>query len=455
MANDFSPFVPQWWANETLAILEENMVALGLVHRDFEPMFQQYGDVVNTRRPSEFKGVRKAKTDNITVQDASATNLQVKLDQHIHVSFQVNDLDQRSSMVDLIQTYVRPAGLALARSADRVVIGQYPRFLPNAVGQLQGGTATGGYMLRNLANLKVKLDQQKAYEDGRNLIFSPLTEGLFLGSPESYKVNEAGNAGERTAGQIGRIMSFRTFGAQNMADVLLNPTGTTKTAAVNGAVVAGATSVPTDGWAAGTDIAVGDWILVNGWPTKVTVVTGTYANSTTVMTLTVAYALPQGAADNAVVTAFKPVLVNLVAGYATGWNKGIEFDGTGTGYEPLVGQGVDIGGKVYTVIDKPTSTTLLLDRSLETDVANNDKIQPIPNGSYSFAFHRNAITAAVRPLAPVPSGTGARSATINYNGLTVRATMGYDMVGQNMIVTLDFLMGVQVLDTNLGAVLLA
>lgn len=453
--NDFTPFVPQWWANETLAILEENMVALGLVHRDFEPMFQQHGDIVNTRRPSEFKGLRKTKTDNITIQDATAENVQVKLDQHIHVSFQVNDLDQSYSMKDLIATYIAPAGLALARAADRVVLGQYPRFLPNAVGQLQGGSTTGAYMLRNLANLKVKMDQNKAYEEGRNLIFSPLTEGLFLGSGESHKVNESGNASERTRGIIGRIMNFRTYGAQNMADIVLNPTGVTKTVVVKGAVVAGSTTIVTDGWAAGTDVAVGDWILVNGWPTRVTNVAGSFVDATTEMTLTVSYALPQGASNDALVVAYKPVLANLVAGYAAGWNKEIEFDGTGTGYEPQIGQAVQIGSAVYVVIDKPSATSLLLDRSLEAAIVNNDPIQPLPHGSFSFAFHRNALTAAIRPLAPVPSGTGARSATVNYNNLTVRATMGYDMLSQNMIVTLDFLMGIQVLDSDLGALLLA
>jgi len=455
MANDFSPFVPQWWANETLAILEENMIALGLVHRDFEPMFQQYGDVVNTRRPSEFIAVRKAKTDNITVQDASATNVQVKLDQHIHVSFEVNDLDQRSSMVDLIATYVKPAGLALARAADRVVLGQYPRFLPNVVGKLLGGSGGGGYMLQKMAGLKTKLDQQKAYEDGRNLVLSPLSESYFLGDPASYHVNEAGNANERTRGMIGRVMNFGTYGAQNMADVLLNPTGVTKTVVVKGNALVGATSLPTDGWAAGTDIAAGDWVLVNGMPNRVESVSGTFVDGTSTMTLTLKYGLVNGAVDNDNVIGYKPVLANNAAGYAIGWNKAIEFDGTGSGYEPQVGQAIQIGSYVYTVIGKSTATSLSLDRSLEGAISDNDKIQPLPHGSYNFAFHRNAVTAAIRPLPPVPAGTGAKSSTVNYNGLTVRATMGYDMNSQNMIVTLDFLMGIQVLDTNLGAVLLA
>lgn len=454
-ANDFSAFVPEWWANESLAILEENIVVANLVHRDFENQFQKGGDIVNTRRPAEFTALRKTKADNITIQDATAENVQVALDQHIHVSFQVNDLDERSSMVNLIDTYVKPAGLALARAADRVILGQYPRFISNGVGGLGLGSSDSGWVLKNLAKLKVKMDTNKAYEDGRNLIFSPLTESLFLGSGEVHKVNEAGSSAARINGSIGRTMGFELFSCQNMADVLLNPTGTTKTGATVGAALVGATSVITDGWGAATDFAAGRWLLINGQPNRIESTSGTWIDATTDITLTLKYPLYAGTADNDVVLVYAPVLVNEAAGYAAGYNKGITFDGTGTGYEPQVGQSVQIGSAVYTVIAKPTSTTLLLDRSLEALVADDASIYPLPHGSYSFAFHRNAVTAAIRPLAPVPAGTGARSATVSYNGLTVRATMGYDMLGQNMIVTLDFLMGVQVLDTDLGAVLLA
>ncbi|MEX0827859.1 MAG: hypothetical protein WD005_02800, partial [Haliea sp.] len=48
---DNDAFVPEVWAQEGLAILEENMVAANLVHRDFENQIASFGDVVNTRRP--------------------------------------------------------------------------------------------------------------------------------------------------------------------------------------------------------------------------------------------------------------------------------------------------------------------------------------------------------------------------------------------------------------------
>lgn len=44
-----SAYIPELWANESLAILEENMVIGNLVHRDFENVIANFGDTVNTR----------------------------------------------------------------------------------------------------------------------------------------------------------------------------------------------------------------------------------------------------------------------------------------------------------------------------------------------------------------------------------------------------------------------
>src|SRR5262245_8124150 len=86
--DDFpTAFIPQLWANESIAILEESMVIGNLVHRDFENVIASYGDTVNTRRPGEFKAKRKTAADNVTVQQNTATNVPVVLNQHLHTSF--------------------------------------------------------------------------------------------------------------------------------------------------------------------------------------------------------------------------------------------------------------------------------------------------------------------------------------------------------------------------------
>ncbi len=90
-ANDNSAFVPQLWANEGLAILEETMVLGNLVYRDFDNVIAKYGDVVNTRKPRTFTAYRKTDADSVTIQDATSDNIPVPLDQHIHTSFMIKD----------------------------------------------------------------------------------------------------------------------------------------------------------------------------------------------------------------------------------------------------------------------------------------------------------------------------------------------------------------------------
>ena len=59
--NDLAAFIPQLWAQEGLQMLEGNLVMANMVHRDFEDQIAKFGDVVNTRRPGEFK-IRRSRT---------------------------------------------------------------------------------------------------------------------------------------------------------------------------------------------------------------------------------------------------------------------------------------------------------------------------------------------------------------------------------------------------------
>jgi len=68
MANSLDAFIPELWANESVAILVENMVVANLIHRDFSPLVANFGDVVNTRKPAEFTAKRKVDTDDVTVR---------------------------------------------------------------------------------------------------------------------------------------------------------------------------------------------------------------------------------------------------------------------------------------------------------------------------------------------------------------------------------------------------
>jgi hypothetical protein len=166
--------------------------------------------------------------------------------------------------------------------------------------------------------------------------------------------------------------------------------------------------------------------------------------------------------NDAVITRYAPGAVNYGSGYAVGYAKEITVNGFTVA--PQVGQFVTFGvstssvaatNPVYTIIGVTSTTGITLDRPLEVALANADKVNIGPPGNYNLAFHRNAIALVCRPLALPPAGTGARAAAVNYNGLGVRACITYDGKAQGTRVTLDLLCGIKVLDTDLGAILMA
>ena len=50
-ANDLIAFVPEFWANESIRILENNMVMPNLIHQDFSNIVARAGQTVHTRQP--------------------------------------------------------------------------------------------------------------------------------------------------------------------------------------------------------------------------------------------------------------------------------------------------------------------------------------------------------------------------------------------------------------------
>lgn len=452
-ANDVDAYIPEFWANESLAILEENMVMAQLVHRDFEPVVQSYGDVVNTRRPGEFKAYRKLPSDNVTIQDATATNVQVPLNQQLHVSFMIRDGEESKSFKDLVTEYMAPAMLAQARAVDQLLLGQAYQFLGNSYGALGGLSSSNA--IDYVTGVRNKMNIRKAYVDGRNLVLTPTSETAFLNNAAFTAANQVGDDGTALReASLGRKLGFDIFMCQNAPSVAVG--NSTLAGAINlGAGYAAGTTVMTvDGFTGA--VTTGNWLTIAGdkTPQRITAHTETLGNTTSI---TVSPGLRAAVADNAVVTTYTAGQVDQSVsptGYAAAWAKPIVYD-TFT-VDPQVGQMVAFGTAtdVYSIIQVDTTAkTILLDRPLAAAIADNALINVGPPGDYNLAFHRNAMSLVVRPLALPRPGIGARAAVVNMGGLSMRATITYNGEKQGTLVTLDMLLGVAILDTNLGAVM--
>ncbi len=453
-SNSLDAWVPEVWAAETLMITEANMVIGLLVHTDFKDEVQDFGDVVNTRLPATFTAERKGVNDDVTIQDASATNVAVPLDQHFHTSFLIRDGQESLSFKDLVKEYLNPAALSLAEAIDKVLLGQVYQFAENAVGVL--GTFDSTVAKARILDTRQKLNENLCPVSGRNLILTSTTETEILKLDLFISADKIGDEGTAMReASLGRKLGFDMYMCQNASSVTV-AAGTGNADELAGDVVAGATTLTLD--AAVLNNGQYFWLEDDEQPLRVASGGGT----TTVVTDRVLKADVTAAASNLFEVTEGDVDLAGHAGvtaYGAGYDKRIKVDGTGT---PHVGQLVAFSTAAsaaavdgeYSIIAIPATGYIVLDRPLDNAIGNNYIVNYGPRGEYNFAFHRNALALITRPLALPKEGTGALSGVSSFNDLSLRVTITYDGTKQGHLVTVDMLAGVKVLDVNLGAVML-
>jgi hypothetical protein len=457
--NSLDAYIPELWAQESVAILVENMVVANLVHTDFSSEVANFGDLVHTRKPAEFTAQRKETNDDVTVQDASATDIQVPLDQHLHTTFRIRDGEETKSFKYLRDTYLQPAILSIAQALDKILLGAGHEFYTNAEGIANGLTTTN--IIANIIQTRKRMNINKAYEDGRNLILTPDTEAIALQTSTFHEADKVGDEGTAMReASLGRKFQFNTFMCQNAPDPVGNPINASTPLVDNAAGYAvGATLIHVD--TAGSALKVGHYFTRGGVVHHITAL-GTL--STEDIDVTFTPGLRTAVADDEELVVGGEGLVNNTGGYAAGYSKELVVDGI-TGRIPVgsmmsfatTGTPNVLLAGTYSVIEESESggntIGLTLNKPLETAVAEDDEIHFAPPVKHNFAFHRNALALVSRPLAPAPAGL-ALSSVASANGVGVRVTITYDGVKQGVLVTVDLLCGIKQLEVNLGALLI-
>ncbi len=459
-ANDIDAYIPEVWAQESLMLLWQKMVMTRLVHRDFSSQVQSFGDVVNTRRPAKFKAKRKTNSQDVTVQNATATNVPVPLDQHLHTSFVIKDGEASKSFKDLVDEYLEPAVKSLAIACDQIVAYELYNFLPNMVGNLATPVAK-----TTIIAAREFMNALKAPDDGRNLVVGSTTEGALLNIADFTTADKIGDDGSTLrSGSMGRRFGFDIVMSQTMPSIPdPGSSAVDITYLINGAHAAGSTTLVVK--TGSSTRTLGTILRIAGDDTPQLLVSSSGATN-----MVISPGLKSAVVDNAIVTMYKFGQVDqsltTVEWGATGYPAGTNIDIITDTYPvaPVLGQMIVAdaattlaGANKYGLIDAPSSPSITLNtfnRSLAAALADNAKLFPGPHGEYNFAFHKNAISFVSRPLAMPREGLGARSAIADANGVGVRVTMSYNGTSQGTLVTIDILCGVKKLDSDLGVVVL-
>lgn len=460
MANSLTAYNPQWWANESVALLVENLVASQLVHTNFKNEIARSGDIVNTRVPAEFTAVRKVDSDSITDQDASATNIAVPLDQHWHTAFILKDGELSKSFKDLRTEFLEPAITSLAQAMDKVIHGQVYQFIGNTEGKCGdwSSTTAKGYILD--AHRRMNINKVPVGR-GRNMLLTPTMEAEALKLDIFTSAEQVGDGGTALQeAMLGRKLGFNMFMCQNAPSITGQEDASASASLVDnsGGYAAGETTVHID--TAGSNVTAGMWIRIAGddTPQHITAIANL---ATEDLDLTISPGLRRAVADNATTKIYSTGAVAQAVsptGYAAGWSKEIVCDGfTGSAIE--VGEVITFAATttkyaVVAVSETSSNTTgLTLDKPLVAAIADNAIINTGPAGEFSMVSDRPAITLVSRPLALPEGDLGAKAAVANFAGYGLRVVMAYDRDKQGIGITVDILSGIQTLNANRGVLL--
>lgn len=450
MANDVQALIPEWWALESLRILTKNLVVANLVNRDYDGFFAKGGDIVNINRTGTFTAVRKQKGNPIIIQDAIVDGDTVKLNQHLHVSFELDDRDIQSSFVDLKTRFMIPAARALAEGIDLILMGEVYNFLGTTAGSI--GSAVGDPALRDLNE---EFTRNLIPRDGRNLIIGPATENDMLGLDQFNDVAPRSDS-PILNGWIGRARSFDIYVANQTSEVsgagiVSEATSTTITAAqAKGATLLAVTSTL-------ADLAPGTMVTIAGdlHPQLVTARTG----AAPITSITIWPGLQNATAGGAVVRIYQTYLTSNGTTLPVNYSGTIDLAGV-TGLTALkIGQGVYLAGNMYMItglVDDLTNITgVVLNRPLDAAVPTGSVLGPVPPANYNMAFIPDALTLVNRPMRPADPGSGVNAGFAAAGNIALRVTIGYNMNIMKYVVTLDTLCGVKTLNQDMGGVLLA
>lgn len=209
MANNI--LTPEIIAREALMLLRNNAVMANLVHRDYSGEFVgAVGDTITVRKPATF--VANEFTGNISVQDATESGVEVKMDKHLDVSFAVTSKQMTMDIADFSAQLLVPAMQAFADKVDKYLIALEAE-ATNRVPHADGVIAPA-----DLIAARKFLTQNAAPLADRRFVVGATAEADLLGNELFVSAEKVGDAGTALReASLGRKFGMDCYVDQNIA----------------------------------------------------------------------------------------------------------------------------------------------------------------------------------------------------------------------------------------------
>lgn len=449
--NSIDALVPEMWVQEALRQFRLRTVVLPFMNRDYADEFAQPGDVINLNKTGPLTTKRKFKGQEVETEAVTATDDWVRLNQHLYSSFYLDDHDLEQAFGDLVSKYLVESMVSMTHQMDLIGLGEGYHFYPYTGGSF-GTDADDAAVLA----LRESQNRLNLPPNPRTLMVGSATETMLLNDERFVEARMIGDGKAIRTGELGMIRGFDVFSGSQVPEVTGTFDATTAEINLGAGYAAGTTTIVVNGITGST--LNGTWFTVEGdmTPQRVVSTTETAGDTTGI---TFEPGLAHAVVDDADIVLYDPGAVNQAAsptGYAFQYGDVIVYD-TFTN-NPVVGQGVTFAadGDPYMIVGVDTSgKTIQLNRPLDVAIANDALICLMPPGNYNPTWNHSAVTFINRPLRPVKTGAGVRSAYAAYGGVAFRVNIGYDQGYMGYRITVDTLCAVRTLNQAAGGLLLS
>ena len=375
------------------------MQMLSKVDRQWDSSFKKVGSTIDIRRPVYFTANSGA---TFSAEDIQEAVVQLDLDQHKHVDFEITAVDMKLEIDEATTRYIRPAMIELAQQVETSIAAEYVN-----IGNFSGTAGTTPSTFLSVANAKAVLDQIGVPDDGETCgFFDPLASvALADGLKGVFPEKIASKAIERAAiGAYGGVdmlyknnsLAMHTVGI-NTGTPLVNGASQNVTYAVATASKGWSQSLITDGWTNSTSdiLLAGDVFTIAGVNS---VNRRTRVSTGALQTFTVLSDAASGASTGPATLTISPPIIT--------------------------------SGSFQTCDAAPADNAAI---TVKTGVGSAQHRQ-------NMIFHKNAITVG---MAPLDSPTaGADSAVESFDGISIAAVRQFDIANYKTKFRFDILYGV-------------
>lgn len=216
-------FIPEIWANVALGQLEAELHMARNVARDYEFTPANEGDTIHIPKRGTLVATQKSANTDVTLQNPTATKVDVSLDQHWEVTFAVEDIVKAQANQDIMAGYVSDAITVLGEKIETSLAGLYTGLTTNNL-----GSANTNLTEAVILNVRKALSENRAPKSDRFLYLEPSQINVILDKDNFpvVRANEYGSAMPVQEGEIGSLYGMKVFETLFAQDDENSPVGT-------------------------------------------------------------------------------------------------------------------------------------------------------------------------------------------------------------------------------------